>query len=58
MRSTYAGPQSSTGSYKPKLDPGKSLPSKEGGSPADFYSKQAGAGEEGGAPAESTESPI
>jgi len=45
MRRTMAGPTSSTGSYKPQLDPGKSLPSKEGGSPSDFYSRQAGVGD-------------
>jgi len=40
MRSTFAGPQSSTGNYKPKLDPGKTVASTAAGSPAEFYTKQ------------------
>jgi len=40
MRRTLAGPQSSTGNYKPSLDPGTKVASSAAGSPSDFYSKQ------------------
>jgi len=40
FRRTFAGPQSSTGSYKPSTDPGVRTASSAAGSPANFYSQQ------------------